>query len=225
MILVFFVIVILFILVKVRNTASSSDVSAARISENHFAYGKTNATLEQRLVDQHMKEGKCFQESYQLAQKEVKELGFEPCIPVKAYYNKTCESSIISDVGFSTIYTQLPEIYDSEFVKRRQRQVESDIVNWYKLHPDEEWPYDFDAEVYDLPTGFWKSFINDKRNAFYSHRIDIGTQVYHPIYGMLTIKNYTKVDQWKTSGYYVLEQSGTGKIIKIKIGDPYLKQL
>lgn len=46
---------------------------------------KTNAFLEQRLVDKHMKEGCSLAEAYDLTVQEIISKGYDPCVPKSAY--------------------------------------------------------------------------------------------------------------------------------------------
>lgn len=84
--LIIAILVILVVFVSVRESKKKNDNLAA-IREKDSR--KTNARMEQQIVDYYMKRGYSFSDAYRKSYEDMVEAGYVPCIPRDAYSKNT----------------------------------------------------------------------------------------------------------------------------------------
>lgn len=176
---------------------------------------KTNARLEQRILDQHMKCGKSFDESFALTQQEIVSRGFEPCIPRSGYKGHKRDSSdkYINHGDYNTSHCPKLEDYDSYEVQARWEELYED---WKRKHPNENGGDEFapsDEEIYkDFPTTQWEYELGIDQRRLRMKLVPIGEYIILPNHGTCEVVGYN-FNSRKTGGSYSLKVLHTGQII------------
>ena len=177
---------------------------------------RTNAVLEQQVLNKFMLDGHSFKEAYELTIEEMVKEGYDPCIPMNAYHNSDIiESSVVCKV----------EKYDSDFVRMRQeRQAKQEGIGA------------------DTPVSSGKMFgcvnISDKTarmveyerelkrsTLFHQTRFKIGDLLIYPLYGTCKVINIEYAAS-RTKGWYIVSPvADPNSTYRINITDSSIRSL
>lgn len=174
---------------------------------------KTNALKEQDVLDSFLRQGLTFDEAYNATQRQMCELGYDPCIPRNAYYAGSVDGCFHSDshvessclFGFGNVATK----YDSPAVKSRWEQIRS------------EGRIPTDEEIYaGFPKNDAEYIAQLKISTVKLQAVAIGDCFVFPKYGTVKVIAHDFL-----FGYYTVEVLSTGKQLRIKIGDRRIRRL
>lgn len=214
--LVFFVLIVLVIIFNAKDSA----VRCARASGSYAKdMRKTNAILEQRIMDDYMKHGLSADEAFKKSYEEIIAAGYEPCIPREAYGENSSWCSKKYKRHFA------PEEYDSFLVRDRRKDFREE---WCNTHPGEDIsPHleEIEQLVYqNFPTSIisYKADLNrrEKRKA----AVPIGKCIIYPGIGTCEVLAHNWIGDGSI-GYYSLKVIKNGGVIDfVKIGDPRISR-
>ncbi len=211
--LVIAVIIIIGLFVIFKDKSGSQD---ARAKNEAASRRKTNAKLEQSILDGHMKHGLSFNEAFTATQKDVVSAGYEPCIPKDKYKNPHATTS-------ETSMCDRCEKYDSFIVKTRR----SDFNRLYASSYDEA-ERQIKCEEY-----IYNNFPNDSyeynkwlRHSLFLKKIILPeSYITYPFLGTCEIINF-HINANGCSGRYEVRVLETGAINTIiPIGDKKITRL
>lgn len=211
---------VLIILVIYFNSKDSAKRNAKRESLHADHLRKTNARLEQSVMNAYMMHGYSADEAFKKSYEDMIAAGYEPCIPRNAYQlNSSKCSKIISDSEITR--------FDSYWVRQRKEAV---IKEWCKNHPGQyphEAPLDkLEAMVYDrFPTNE-NEYVHDiKRLSNRSRAASVGTFIIYPGFGTCEVLGHNWIGDGALGGTYTLRVLKTGEIVThIKIGDDKIRK-
>ena len=211
------IIAVLIIIVAVVCIRDSNKENSKQAAIREKDRRKTNAKLEHRTLDNYMKHGYSFDESFTKTYKDMIDAGYQPCIPRSAYHNREgVESSSCGRNGGNDV-----ERYDSFWVQQRRDEAER---RWQQLHPGTHIIHatqeEIDAMTYDnFPDSEYQYLQDIKRRTARINAEPIGTFIIYPGLGTCEVLAHNW-DITGTRGTYTLKVLQTGAIIShIKIGD------
>jgi len=194
--LIILVIIIVLVFATAKSTYATNTNKDIRLSANLL---KTNALLEQRIMDECAKQGMTVDEAYEYTVKKVIDMGFSPCVQKRIYEKYSAWFS--TRMGYEYWI-----LYDSPVVKNRREIFKAlDIVptddELYKNFPTTEMEY--------------KNEMN--MGGTLAHLQKKGTHVTYGGYGLCKIVGYS-IGTPETS-YYVVQPIGSDQFVYIQIGD------
>jgi len=216
--LIIAVLVILVVFVSVRESKKKNDNLAA-IREKDSR--KTNARMEQQIVDYYMKRGYSFSDAYRKSYEDMVEAGYVPCIPRDAY-SKNTKDQESSFCGYNGIFSV--EKFDSFWVKEKRDEARR---KWFESHNGELMPQEeLDAAIYDgFPTSVEEYMHDLKRSAKRSEAYPVGSYIIYPNYGTCEILAHNWIGDGSSGGTYTLRVLKTGETVShIKIGDSKIRR-
>ncbi len=192
---------------------------------------KTNANLEQSLVDGFMKAGYSFDDAFDAAVTELVERGFSPCIPRTAYQHQEVDnkyrligeapqdevvepmkSSFIEGVGFDN----LSEQYDSFEVRNRRSLLRR---QWKAEHGCDIPADELERRIYiDFPTSEteYESGLDKRAREWQAY--PVGSYITYPNLGTCEVVGHNNIGS--AGGTYKLKVLKTGQVVNyVKIGD------
>lgn len=200
------------IIVVVFLNAKDSNKNRTRQSAIYAKEGrKTNAVLEQKIMDTYMKHGFSADEAFRKSYEDIMAAGYEPCIPREAYGENS--SYCAGRNGFA------PEEYDSWLVRDRRE----DIIDEWKCEHPKELMLDnnaIEARVYqNFPRNEVEYIADIKRRGKRKRAEPIGTFIIHPRLGTCEILAHNWIGN-SGEGTYTLKVLKTGKVVTyVRIGD------
>ena len=210
--LIIFVLIVIVLFVSLKDSSKRAERSSANYDYNRR---KTNARLEQKLIDYYMKHGVSFEKAFDLSRKEIMEKGFEPCVPKEAYINALNEFQL-TPISYcyllpSSETSYCPDIdkYDSMEVRDRREKYGDDDSMVYKNFPKTQFEYvqGLKARTYQLKA------------------IDKGEYVFHPRLGTCEVLGHDYAPSG-TRGTYILKVIKTDRIDRsIRIDDKQLQRV
>jgi hypothetical protein len=204
------ILVLIVIWIFVSNKESNQKAKRDEVNEA-YDLRKTNAKLEQRILDNYMKHGVSFDDAYKKTQDDMVQMGFVPCIPRSGYSKNT-------DTVQSSKCTNI-ESYDSGEVQSRRWDI---IFHYQKTHTGH--PDDLDEQIYkNFPTNRIEQKYYSKVRKFEYSIIPDGEYIVHPQYGTCEILGHSK--ETALSGTYKVQVLNTGKITTLQIGDKQIQRV
>lgn len=206
------IIAVLIIIVLFLNAKDSKKWNDRQSSIREKDCRKTNARLEQKIMDTYMKHGYSADEAFRKSYDDMLAAGYDPCIPRSAYGKNSsyCEGKY----GFD------PEYYDSYLVRDRRKDIREE---WRREHPSEEMLSEEEVErrVYrNFPKNNSQYIADIKRRSNRAQAEPIGTFIIYPGLGTCEILAHNWVGDGSLGGTYTLKVLRTGQIVSyVKIGD------
>lgn len=210
--LVFAVLVIvwLFVVFKDKDTEASR-----KNAEYELSRRKTNAEKERLILDRCMKQGMTFSEAYAAAQAEMIKLGYDPCIPAKAYGTDYYGVKKIYSGEETSYISAVSERFDSDAVKTRK-----EMLNDSGLQATDDMVYS------NFPTTHYEYECDIDRRILQLKSIEVGKWFTYPGYGTLEVVGYEYSPFNPGKGYYKAKVIKTGEIVTtIKIGDKGIREI
>ena len=198
------IIIVLAVIVACLCARSFNKNSERQNNEYSAAARKTNAKMERNLVDQYMKQGKEFDEAFELARNDMLAAGYEPCIPKNSYnghssYCKNCEQ------------------YDSVAVRELRQDYKTECQN-----RGVQWSYEGEDEyIYKsgrLPTSAFR--YHQKLSSHWYDAIPVGKYISTPLYGTCEV-----IDLDYKRSQNIVKILKTGQIVRIPFGDKRITRL
>lgn len=192
---------------------SVSDKTEQKSSYEENRDRKTNASMEQRLMDAYMKYGCSADEAFRRTYEDMAYIGYEPCVPRDAY---TADSSDLK-VGS----TRDIEKYDSRLVHDRRVFY---TKQWELEHPGENakkhWA-EIEEQVYhNFPEDSATASLDYRRRNNISKAEPIGSFIIFPGLGTCEVLEHNWEGDGTFGGTYTLKSLRTGRIVKwVRIGD------
>lgn len=186
-----------------------------RMSANYEkARRKTNAPLERDVLDGFLKDGMTFNEAYSATKKRMYELGYEPCIPKKAYFGYTRNVNSPQRLETSLMADHSTEWYDSAVVKSRREQIR------------QEGRTPTDEEVYAVfPRNNAEYAVELKRSNVKTRAIPVGESFIFPGLGAVEVVSHDFSHAVFGKGYYNVRVLKTGEMARIKVGDERIRRI
>jgi hypothetical protein len=208
---------VLIILVLFLNSSDFNKKRSREMSVYAKDGRKTNATLEQKIMDTYMKHGLSADEAFRKSYEDIIRAGFEPCIPRSAYGSNS--SRCVLKHGFN------PKDFDSFLVRDRRNDF---TAEWKREHPGQDpWLHRDEIEelVYKDFPGNEYAYIRDiKRRAMKAQAKPVGTFIIYPGLGTCEILAHNWNKDVATGGTYTLRVLKNDKIVGyVKIGDKKIK--
>ena len=209
--LIIAVVVIIVLIVWMRD----SKKERFRVSANYEkACRKTNAPLERDVLDSFLKDGMTFNEAYSATQKRMCELGYEPCIPKRAYLGHTNNANSPQGLETSLMADHSTEWYDSAAVKSRRDQIRREGRT-----PTEE-------EVYaSFPRNNIEYAVELKQNNVKTKAIPVGGSFIFPGLGTVEVVSHDFSHAAFGEGYYNVRVLKTGETTRVKVGDERIRRI
>ena len=213
------IIAVLIIIVLFLNAKDSKKWNDRQSSIREKDCRKTNARLEQKIMDTYMKHGYSADEAFRKSYDDMLAAGYDPCIPRNAY---RANSSNCWEIGVGGY-----ERFESHWVKQRR---EAAVQEWLSKNPGElpcNAPIDeIDAIVYkDFPTTE-RAYLHDiERLRRRGQAEPIGTFIIYPGLGTCEILAHNWIGDGAAGGTYTLKVLKTGQIVSyVKIGDDKIQK-
>ena len=209
---------VLIIIVIILNSKDSMKWNSRQASLHEDYRRKTNARLEQRTMDNYMKQGYSADEAFKKSYEDMLAAGYDPCIPREAYGTN---SSCAKGLGNATV-----EQFDSLWVRQRR---EAAIQEWLQKHPGKSpchAPREvIDAVVYNNFPATEAAYLRDiERLRMKNQAEPIGTFIIYPGLGTCEVLAHNWIDNG-ASGTYTLKVLKTGKVVTyVKIGDDKIRR-
>lgn len=225
------IIAVLAIMVIFLNGKDSNKKNARDAANRAKDSRKTNASLEQRILDTYLKYGYSFDDAFRQTYQDMFAAGYEPCIPYDAYVKtKNGWSSLASDGSGEWWHNDYghrpfcPGIYDSEWVRHRRRAI---IRSWEKNHPKEDISSEeLERLTYEnFPKSEWghQRDINISANMFKAE--PIGTFIIYPGLGTCEVLGYKWIKDGAAGGTYRLKVLKTGEeVTYVRVGDEKIRK-
>lgn len=210
---------VLIAIVIILNLKDSTKWNARQASLNEDYRRKTNARLEQKIMDSYMKRGYSADEAFKKSYEDMLAAGYDPCIPREAYGKN---SSCATGRGKTTV-----EQFDSMWVRKRREAV---IEDWLRKHPGKlpcHAPSNLiDAVVYNNFPTTEAAYLHDiERLRMRSQAEPIGTFIIYPGLGTCEILAHNWRGDGAAGGTYTLKVLKTGKVVTyVKIGDDLIRR-
>lgn len=213
--LVFAVLIILVVFFNLRDSKKTHDMRSSAYAKD---MRKTNAALEQKIMDTYMKHGLSADEAFRKSYEDMIAAGYEPCIPRDAYGKNS------SFCGRGSSFD--PRSYDSWLVRDRRKDIESEILSAYPGAAIEEHRDEIDALVYQNFPKSESEFIFDvKRRNNRSFAEPVGTFIIYPGLGTCEVIAHNWLGDGAFGGYYTLKVLRTGELTtSVKIGDSKIQK-
>lgn len=208
--LVFAVLIIAVLLLNAKDFNKEQEKKSALYAKDGR---KTNAALEQKIMDTYMKHGLSADEAFQKSYEDIVKAGYEPCIPRDAYgKNSSC---CVLKHSFN------PRDFDSSLVRSRRKDITEE---WRKLHPNEDvWEHrdEIEKQVYEgFPQNEYEYVYDIKRRTMRMKAEPIGTFIVYPGLGTCEILAHNWIGDGYFGGTYTLKVLKTGQVVSyVKIGD------
>lgn len=215
--LVFAVAIILVIFFNAKDSKLRNDNISAEYTKS---MRRTNAVLEQQIMDSYMKQGLSADDAFRKSYEDIIAAGYEPCIPRGAYYkNSSFCKSRVDKWEYGRPFD--PRAHDSFAVQERRKDIEEE---WKKAHPGEsvsDHLEEIDNLVYqNFPRNEAEYNLDIKRRSNRAQAEPIGTFVIYPGLGTCEVLAHNWIGNGTFGGYYSLKVLKTGKIVNyVKIGD------
>jgi hypothetical protein len=206
-----FVIAILAVIVVFRVVVEMNQTSSKENAMFVNDMRKTNAQLEQRTLEEHLKSGASFDEAYRMTENDLVKQGFVPCIPMDQY-----------EPGSATLKNfRKASSFDSNEVKRRREAL---IFFWNDGH-NSAYHGEWDDHLYD---DFPHTLRDYRRNLrvrdLYYKLVPVGKRITIPIWGTCEVIGY-QFNSRKTFATYILRVVGTDTILKhISVEDKQIRR-
>lgn len=217
--LVIAVIVIIVIFLNAHDSRKKSERDFANREKDRR---KTNARMEQGIVDFYMKHGYSFEDAFKNSYNDMIEAGYSPCIPREAY-SKNQDGVQSSFCGFGTWFDV--EKYDSFWVTQRRNSAKR---HWHEEHPDGEelTTAKLDELTYANYPNTVYAYLNDiKRLTNIDQAYPVGSFIIYPSLGTCEILAHNWIQNGVMGGYYTLKVLTTGQIVKyVRIGDKQIRR-
>lgn len=224
------VIAVLIFVVILLNGKDANKNNARRSANRAKDSRKTNAELEQRVLDTYLKHGYSFDDAFSQTYQDMIKAGYEPCIPREAYYVTEDEDNVWSSFcsdgrarwtnGIKGRFC--PGIYDSDWVKDRQIAV---VRSWKANHGEDISSEKLDELTYtNFPTSEWAHQRDLNIRANMSKAEPVGTYVTYPGLGTCQVLGYNWIDGGASGGVYKLKVLKTGEMKYVKIGDDKIRR-
>ena len=216
------VIAVLVIIVLIFNVKDSSKNNARQSAIREKDRRKTNARLEQRVLDMYMKYGYSFDEAFRKSYEDMIAAGYEPCIPRDAY-SKNRDGTQSSYCGYHFFE---PQKFDSFWVQRRRKYAEEE---WQQLHPgvhiSEAPPEEIDRLTYSNYPTTEATYLHDIEHcASRASAEPVGTFIIYPGLGTCEVLAHNWIG-CSASGTYTLKVLKTGEVVThVKIGDSKIRR-
>lgn len=214
------VIAVLVILVIIFNAKDSIKNNARQSSIREKDRRKTNARLEQRVLDTYMKHGWSFEDAFRQSYEDMIAAGYDPCIPKNAYDKN--EGSVES----SSYRGNIGE-YDSFLVRERRRDAER---QWQQSHPGVSLTHATEEEIDALTySNFPKTefqYLHDlNRMSMRTQAEPVGSFIIYPGLGTCEVLAHNWIGDGAAGGRYTLRVLRTGEIVEyVKIGDSKIRR-
>lgn len=213
------VLAVLIIVVIFLNAKDSAKWNAKQSALHEDWRRKTNARLEQKIMDSYMKHGYSADEAFRKSYDDMIAMGYDPCIPRDAYKKNSSSCWKLGAGG--------PQRFDSLWVKQRRDEAKSE---WQQIHPDvhisEASPEEIDRLTYkNFPTTEYAYLHDIKRSASKASAEPVGTFIIYPGLGTCEILAHNWIGDGAAGGTYTLKVLKTGQIVTyVKIGDSKIRK-
>ncbi len=208
--LVIAVLVIIVLIINARDSRKNIDRRSSLYAKD---CRKTNAVLEQKIMDMYMKYGYSADEAFRKSYEDMVAAGYEPCIPRNAY--RPNSSYCGDECSFA------PEKYDSHLIRDRRKDITEE---WRQNHPGEDiqkYREKIDKLVYQkFPRNENEYAYDIKRRAKRAQAEPVGTFIIYPELGTCEILSHNWLGDGAYGGTYTLRVLKTGEVVTyVKIGD------
>ena len=212
------VIAVLVIIVIVLNVRDGNKRAGRQASLYARDGRKTNAALEQKIMDTYMKQGLSADEAFQRSYEDMISLGYEPCIPREAYGKNS--SICVMKHRFN------PRDFDSWLVRDRRADITKE---WAREHPGEnavEHEEEIERLVYqNFPTSQGAYIRDVKRRANRAKAVPVGQFIIYPGLGTCEVIAHNWIKDGLFGGTYTLKVLKTGQIVTfVQIGDSKIQR-
>lgn len=208
--LVFVVLIIIVLMLNAKDYNNNRERQSSIYAKDGR---KTNAALEQKIMDTYMKHGLSADDAHQKSYEDIIKAGYEPCIPRDAYGANS--SRCILKYGFN------PQDFDSWLVQDRRKDFTEE---WKIAHPGEnpaEHREEIEERVYlNFPKSEFEYVRDIKTRAKRNQAEPVGTHIIYPGLGTCEILAHNWIGDGYFGGTYTLKVLKTGQIVSfVKIGD------
>lgn len=213
------VIAVLIIIVLCLNAKDSKKWNNRQSSIYEKNCRKTNARLEQKIMDTYMKHGYSADEAFRKSYDDMLAAGYDPCIPRNAYGSNSSNCWKPGVGGY--------ERFESHWVQQRRKAA---IQEWLSKNPRElpcNVPIDeIDAIVYNDFPATERAYLHDiERLRRRGQAEPIGTFIIYPGLGTCEILAHNWIGDGAAGGTYTLKVLKTGQIVThVTIGDSKIRK-